>query len=126
MISVISGTSERGLHMLSAIFFILALFAGYFVTDDKVPIAFYPFKFLSYQRWAFLAYIKNEFTDLNHCKTTKNSKGVITAIDLCNTVEESNADYEFWVSFVVLIGEAILIKIFVFFLLKYKYRRYVK
>lgn len=39
-------------------------FAGFFVNQDRIPVFFYPFKYMSIFKWAFQASAINEFTDL--------------------------------------------------------------
>eukprot|EP01017_Pseudomicrothorax_dubius_P039503 TRINITY_DN606_c0_g1_i4.p1 TRINITY_DN606_c0_g1~~TRINITY_DN606_c0_g1_i4.p1 ORF type:complete len:696 (+),score=61.84 TRINITY_DN606_c0_g1_i4:124-2088(+) len=63
LLSVIFPKVETALSMVYVIILPFMVCSGYFVSQDKIPFFFYPFQYLSPWKYAYQAYLINEYTD---------------------------------------------------------------
>jgi ABC-type multidrug transport system ATPase subunit len=116
LVSILAGNSERSLHLSNIIFFMFVLFAGFFINDQDVNVWMSPFKYLSFMRWLFKMYLKNEFTNIDNCEIKAPSSSI------CQIVKENGADGSWWFYGGVLIGQTVIVKLCGYCLYRYKMR----
>ena len=68
LISIIANNAETTIQLAPVVLVPPLLLSGYFINDNNVRWFFTPFKYLSYDRYLFFAYARNEFENLDGCK----------------------------------------------------------
>jgi hypothetical protein len=97
----------------------LMLFAGFFVSQDNIPIFLTPIKWISTFRYGFQAFMLNEYTDLTlECMSaTDPTKG-------CNPLGDMNFDMTMMESIYAMLGIWFVTHLLAFLILSYKSNKY--
>eukprot|EP01017_Pseudomicrothorax_dubius_P022641 TRINITY_DN24484_c0_g1_i1.p1 TRINITY_DN24484_c0_g1~~TRINITY_DN24484_c0_g1_i1.p1 ORF type:complete len:340 (+),score=44.52 TRINITY_DN24484_c0_g1_i1:60-1022(+) len=105
LISVVFPSQEVAYSFLPIILVPLMVFGGYFVNQNKIPVYFYPFQYISPFKYGFQVLVWNEYTDNTALKCLQ------TIPPTCDPLGDHNFKEGLWTSLIILLVLGFILRV---------------